>query len=147
MTNFVRLGLFFTMRGCQPYAKPKLEDHSLSAVRGYIFNIFAVTLYSWRQSPSSVTQGRAMLWWQGTHLTWEYYSILSSPFWLQTYGTKLTLKEVHRLKVFENRAMRIIFRPERDEVTGGWRKLHDEELHNLQSSQNITRIIMSRRMK
>jgi hypothetical protein len=48
--------------------------------------------------------------------------------------------------VFENRALRI-FRPKRDEVTGGWRKLHNEELHNLFSSPSIIRIIKSRRMR
>jgi hypothetical protein len=46
----------------------------------------------------------------------------------------LTLKEEHRLRVFENRVFRRIFGPKRDEVTGGWRKLHNEELHNLYSS-------------
>jgi hypothetical protein len=45
----------------------------------------------------------------------------------------LTLKEEHRLKVFENRVLRRIFGPKRDEVTGGWRKLHNEELHGLYS--------------
>jgi hypothetical protein len=45
----------------------------------------------------------------------------------------LTLREEHRLRVFENRALRIIFGLKRDEVTGGWRKLHNK-LHNLYSS-------------
>jgi hypothetical protein len=48
--------------------------------------------------------------------------------------------------VFENRVLRRIFRPKRDHVTGDWRKLHDEELHNLYSSLNIIRMIKSRRM-
>jgi hypothetical protein len=48
--------------------------------------------------------------------------------------------------VFENRVLRRIFGPKRDGVTGGWRKLHNEELHNLYSSQSIIRIIKSRRM-
>jgi hypothetical protein len=43
--------------------------------------------------------------------------------------------------------LRRIFRPKRDEVTGGWRKLHNEELHNLYSSPSIIRIIKSRRMR
>jgi hypothetical protein len=43
----------------------------------------------------------------------------------------LTLREEHRLRVFENRVLRRIFGPKRDEVTGYWRKLHNEELHNL----------------
>jgi hypothetical protein len=48
--------------------------------------------------------------------------------------------------VFENRVLRRIFGPKRDEVTGEWRKLHNEELHNLYSSPNIIRQIKSRRM-
>jgi hypothetical protein len=43
----------------------------------------------------------------------------------------LTLREEHRLRVFENRVLRRIFGPKRDEVTGGWRKLHNENLHKL----------------
>jgi hypothetical protein len=49
--------------------------------------------------------------------------------------------------VFENRVLRRIFGPKRDEVTGGWRKLHNEELHNLYSSPSIIRIMKSRRMR
>jgi hypothetical protein len=49
--------------------------------------------------------------------------------------------------VFENRVLRRIFGPKRDGVTGGWRKLHNEELHNLSSSPSIIRIIKSRRMR
>jgi hypothetical protein len=48
--------------------------------------------------------------------------------------------------VFENRVLRRIFGPKRDEVAGGWRKLHNEELHNLYSSPSIIRMIKSRRM-
>jgi hypothetical protein len=47
----------------------------------------------------------------------------------------------HRLRVFENRVLRRLFGPERDEVTGEWRKLHNEELHDLYSSPSITRIM------
>jgi hypothetical protein len=53
----------------------------------------------------------------------------------------LTLREKHRLRVFENRFLRRIFGPKRDEVTGEWRKLHNEELHNLYSSPDIITII------
>jgi hypothetical protein len=56
----------------------------------------------------------------------------------------LTLREEHRLSVFENRDLRRIFGPKRDEVTGGWRKLHNAELHNLYSSPSIIRIIKPR---
>jgi hypothetical protein len=67
--------------------------------------------------------------------------ILSQPTW------SLTLREEHRLRVFENRVLRRIFGPKRDEVTGGWRKLHTEELHNVYSSPSIIRMIKSRRMR
>jgi hypothetical protein len=59
----------------------------------------------------------------------------------------LTLREEHRLREFENRVLRRLFGPKRDEVTGGWRKLYNEELHNLYSSQSIIRMIKSRRMR
>jgi hypothetical protein len=59
----------------------------------------------------------------------------------------LTLREEHRLRVFENRVLRRIFGPNRDEVTGGWRKLHNEELHDLYSSPGIVMVIKARRMK
>jgi hypothetical protein len=59
----------------------------------------------------------------------------------------LTLREEHRLRVFESRVLRRIFEPKRDEVTGGWRKLHNMELHNLYSSPNIIRMVKSRRMR
>jgi hypothetical protein len=61
--------------------------------------------------------------------------------------SSLTLREEHRLRVFENRVLRGIFGPKRDEVTGGSRKLHNEELHNLYSSRSIIRMMKSRRMK
>jgi hypothetical protein len=51
------------------------------------------------------------------------------------------IKEEHRLRVFENRVLRRIFGPKRDEVTGGWGKLHNEELHNLYPSPSIIRIM------
>jgi hypothetical protein len=57
----------------------------------------------------------------------------------------MTLKEEHRLKVFQNRVLRRIFGPKREEVQGGWRKLHNEELHNLYSLPSITRMIKLRR--
>jgi hypothetical protein len=53
----------------------------------------------------------------------------------------LILREEHRLRVFENRVLRRIFGPKRDEMAGNWRKLHYEELHNLFSSPGIIRVI------
>jgi hypothetical protein len=58
----------------------------------------------------------------------------------------LTLREELRLRVFENGVLRI-FGPKRDEVTGEWRKLHNDELHDLYSSPNIVRVIKSRRIR
>jgi hypothetical protein len=60
------------------------------------------------------------------------------------YGT--ILREEHTLRMFENRVMRM-FAPKKDEVTGGWRKLHNEELHNLYSLPSIIRMVKSRRMR
>jgi hypothetical protein len=78
-------------------------------------------------------------------------------FWIQNgieivfrYGCEtwsLTLREEHRLRVFENRVLRRIFGLKRDEGTGDWRKLHNEELHRLYSSPSIIRMMKSRRMR
>jgi hypothetical protein len=57
------------------------------------------------------------------------------------------LREEHRLRVFENRVLRRIFGPRRDEVTGECRMLHNEELHNLYSSPDIIRQVKSRRKR
>jgi hypothetical protein len=59
----------------------------------------------------------------------------------------LTLREEHRVSVFENRVLRRLVGPETDEETGGWSKLHNEELHNLYSSSNIIRMSESMRMR
>jgi hypothetical protein len=59
----------------------------------------------------------------------------------------LTLREERRLRVFENRMLRRVFGPKRDEVTGECRKLHNEELNYLYSSPNIVRVVKSRRMR
>jgi hypothetical protein len=59
----------------------------------------------------------------------------------------LTLREEHRLRWVKNRVLRRMFGPRRDEVTGGWRKLHNKELHDLYSSPSIIRKVKSRRMR
>jgi hypothetical protein len=76
------------------------------------------------------------------------YKIIILPVVL--YGCEtwpLTLREEYRLRVFENRVLRRIFGPRRDEVTGEWRKLHNEELRDLHSTPSIIRIMKSRRMR
>jgi hypothetical protein len=65
--------------------------------------------------------------------------------WVESFVTDI--KEEHRLRVYKNRMLRSIFWPKRDKIIGGWRKLHNEELHNLYSSLSIIRIITSRRMR
>ena len=70
------------------------------------------------------------------------------PFVLHGCETwSLTLREERRLRVFENRVLSRIFGAKRNEVTGEWRKLHNEELTHLYASPNIIRVIKSRRMR
>ena len=59
----------------------------------------------------------------------------------------LTLREERKLRVFENKVLRRIFGPRRDEVMGDWRRLHIEELNDLNSSPNIVWVVKSRRMR
>jgi len=69
---------------------------------------------------------------------------------LVLYGCEtwsLNLREERRLRVFENRVLRGIFGSKRDEVTGEWRKLHNEELNDLYCSPNIVQVLKSRRIR
>jgi hypothetical protein len=76
------------------------------------------------------------------------YKTIILPVVLYGYETwSLTLREEHRLRVFENRILRRIFRQMRDKVAGEWRELHNEEFHILYSSPNIIKQIKSRRVK
>jgi hypothetical protein len=78
----------------------------------------------------------------------KIYKTITLPVVLYGYETwSLILREKHRLRVFKNRVLRRIFGPKMNEVTGEWRKLHNEELHNLYSSPDIIRQVKSRRMR
>jgi hypothetical protein len=66
-------------------------------------------------------------------------------YWRETWS--LTLREQHKLREFENRVLRRIFGPKREEVAGEWRKLHNGKLHIFYSSPGIIRQIKSRRMR
>jgi hypothetical protein len=77
----------------------------------------------------------------------KYKTIILSVVLYGCETLSLTLREEHRLRIFENRVLRRIFGPKRDEVTGGWRKLHSEELHGLYSSPSIVRVIKARRIR
>jgi hypothetical protein len=77
----------------------------------------------------------------------KLYKIVILPVVL--YGCEtwsVTLREVHRLRVFENTILRKIFAPKREEDES-WRKLHNDELHSFYTSPNIVRVIKSRRMR
>jgi hypothetical protein len=77
----------------------------------------------------------------------KIYRTVILPVVLYGYDTlSLTLREEHRLRVFENRVLRRIFGPKREE-DGSWRRLHNDELHSLYSSPNIVRVIKSKRVR
>jgi hypothetical protein len=85
---------------------------------------------------------------QSRNVKVKIHKTIILPFVLYGYENwSLTLREEHRLRVFENRVLRRTFGPKRDEVTGEWRKLHNEELHILYSSPNSIRQVKSRRMR
>ena len=67
--------------------------------------------------------------------------IVSLCILIVVYVLSMSLREERRLRVFENRVIRRVFGPKRDEVTGEWRKLHNEELSDLYSLPNIVRVV------
>ena len=75
----------------------------------------------------------------------KIYRTIILPVGCETWSLKL--REERRLRVFENRVLRRVFGPKRDEVTGEWRKLHNEELSDLYSLPNIVRVVKSRIMR
>jgi hypothetical protein len=102
--------------------------------------------------------GCAGLCWSVIYYYYYYYYYyclkIRHPLVLDTpvvlYGCEtwsLTLREEKRLRVLENRVLRRIFGPKRDEATGEWRRLHNEELNDLYSSPNSIRVTKSRRMR
>jgi hypothetical protein len=88
-----------------------------------------------------------VFWFATQNLKIKIYRTIIMPAVLYACETwSLTLEEERRLKVFENRVLRRVFGPKRDEVTGEWRKLH-EELSDLYSLSNIVWVVKSRKMK
>ena len=78
----------------------------------------------------------------------KIYRTIISPVVLYGCETRsLTLREKRKLRVFENMVLRRLFGPRREEVTGEWRRLHNEELNDLYSSPNIVWVIKSRRKR
>jgi hypothetical protein len=77
---------------------------------------------------------------QRTPSTYTFYK-------LRKLQSGATLKEEHTLRLYENRVLRRMFGPHREELAGGWRRLHNEELHNLYALPNIIRVIKLRKMR
>jgi hypothetical protein len=118
--------------------EPKHVGATVGILTG--FNIPMILLYSVQNLLSSSLLSKK--------LKIKIYRIVILPVVL--YGCEtwsLTLRDERRLRVFENRVVRGVFGPKRDEVTGEWRKLHNEELSDLYSLPNIVRVVKSRRMR
>jgi hypothetical protein len=110
--------------------------------------------YALRSSPSRASSLTEMLdsWSRlsKTQKKADIYDATTIIFPVALYGSEtwsLTLREEHRLKVFENRVLRRTSGPKRDEVVGGCWKLHNEELHNLYASSYTSRMIKAKRMR
>jgi hypothetical protein len=93
-----------------------------------------------------ITQDQNLLFPQIKRQEWQTHFIMFLSLHLIYVCSGIIVREEHKLRVFQNRVLWRIFGPKRDGVIGGWRKLHNKELHNLYSSPSIIRIIKSRRM-
>jgi hypothetical protein len=93
LVNFRNKIIFYSEELLAPRPIPKLEDHPLSAGRDCLFNIFAATLHIWRLLPPSASWGRAMPWWQGTHLTWPPWLDHSNYIWQRVQVVKLLIMQ------------------------------------------------------
>jgi hypothetical protein len=81
-----------------------------------------------------------------TGLTWKFnYKLTFVLYWCKIWSP--TVREEHRLRILVKRVLRRIFRPKREKVEGGWRRLQNEELRYLYASKNIIRVIKSRRIR
>jgi hypothetical protein len=151
------------VKGCKPHVTPKLEYHSLSFFHSCLFSIFADTLHLQPEDTTCCGDKGANLilnsgnacchsvqnllssWLLSKIVKIKLYKIITLPVVL--YGCEtwsLTIREEHRLKVFESGVLKRVFGTRRDGVTGGWRKLHNEKLCNLYSLQSIISVIKSR---
>jgi hypothetical protein len=93
-------------------------------------------------------QSRTLSYLLSKNIKTRIYKIIILPVVLYRRETcALPLRKEHGPRVFENRVLRGIFGPKRDEVTGGWTDLHSDELHNLYSSPSIIRMIKSMRIR
>jgi hypothetical protein len=128
--NFRKKLIFYGEELLAPRPAPKLEDHPLVCFPQQLIQ-YIRSYPPYLEAVSSICNLR----------TCHAMVTRDPPTW------SLTLREEHRLRVFENRVLRRIFGPKRDEVMGVWRKVHNEELHNLYFLPNITRTIKSRRMR
>ena len=132
-----------TFRLLEPLTR-RLREQFLLSVYWKSFQLLISTFdhTSWRQRTGWLVKVKAFL----RKRSCAYRTIILPVVLYGCETWSLTLREERRLSVFENRVLRRIFGPRRDEVTGEWRKLHNEQLNDLYSTTNIIQMIKSRRM-